>query len=207
MHYFNLLVTKEIVKTLNIIGHRLDREEIFGFSELEEKKFYEFLIRKLNITKLERMRLQGVPPMEHSLYLLESELEKCHETMVKNLSLPDVTTAAYISEMSTFLSGTIPYMKYRKIVFLLDDLSNRQIPDPVQKILNNVVLFFFIFFTQIVSICYKLRRYCIYKLLFPQRNRHRKRFFRKKVPTVYRHSFCFYLYQRNGATKYIKKCS
>lgn len=140
IHYFNLLLTREIVHTLDIIAMRDDRGGLFGFGKSEEKRFYKFIVEKLNITDSERLRLHGVPPIEHALEIIETEMEKCHEAMISGLSWKRKTPASYISDLTRFLNETITYFGQRKIVFFIDDLSTRQIPKDVQIVLNDVIL-------------------------------------------------------------------
>lgn len=140
IHYFSLLLTREIVHTLDIIALRDDRESLFGFGNREEERFYKIIVAKLGITDSERLRLQGVPPIEHALEIIETEMEKCHEAMIRGLSWKRKTPASYISDLTRFLSENITYFGQRKIVFLIDDLSTRQIPEEVQIVLNDVIL-------------------------------------------------------------------
>jgi hypothetical protein len=140
LHYFNLLVTREVVATFIIIALRQDKENLFGFSSTVEKKFYKFLVNKLMITEFDRMRLQGVTPMAHAFELVETEMEKCHEAMIRGLSLAQRTPASYISDLTSFLSQNVPYLSHRRIVFFIDDLSTRQIPNVVQIVMNDVLL-------------------------------------------------------------------
>lgn len=139
-HYFNLLITREIVNAFNIIAMRNDRENLFGFTFDEEIGLHRFLVEKLVIPEFDRLRLQGVPPMAHALELVETEMEKCHEVMVKGLSLHQKTQQPYISDLTNYLNENISYLHTRKIVFFVDDLSTRQIPKEVQTVLNDVVL-------------------------------------------------------------------
>lgn len=140
IHYFNLLLTREIVHTLNIIAMRDDRESIFGFGKGEEERFYKFIIEKLDITDSDRLRLQGVSPIEHALEIIETEMEKCHEAMVRRLPWKRTTPSSYLSDLTSFLNGNIAYFAHRKIVFFVDDLSTRQIPKDVQIVLDDVIL-------------------------------------------------------------------
>lgn len=140
LHYFNLLLTHEITQTLNVISLREDRERVFGFGSSEEKQLYEFIVEKLRITSEDRLRLQGVSLMEHLLEIIDIEMEECHEAMVRGLSWKRKTSASYISDLTKFLNRRIRYFSLRKIVFFVDDLSTRQIPREVQKVLNDVIL-------------------------------------------------------------------
>jgi len=140
LHYFNLLLSKEIVNTLIMLAEREDRESLFRFGTNQEELFYNFLVEKLEINETDRLRLQGVTPMEHALDLIENEMEKCHEAMVKSLSISTRTSASYLSELTNFMSKHITYFGERKIAFFIDDLSTRQIPEEVQQVFNDVLL-------------------------------------------------------------------
>lgn len=140
IHYFNLLLVREVAHTLNIISKFENRESLYGFGPIEERKLFEYVINKLQISENSIIHLQGVPFIEQTIEIIDLELEKCHESMIKRLSVSHKTTTSFLSEFSTFLSTTISYFKNRKIVFFIDDLSTRQIPAPVQIILNDVIL-------------------------------------------------------------------
>ncbi len=140
IHYFNLLLIREVVHTLNIIAKFENRDAFYGFGEIEETRLYEYLIEKLDISEESYLHLQGVPFIEQILEIIEMELEKCHESMIKRLSVSRKTSNSFLSEFSSFLTDTIDYFKKRKIVFFIDDLSTRQIPKPVQIVLNDVIL-------------------------------------------------------------------
>jgi len=140
IHLFNLLITREIVSTFNLIATRDDRESLFGFTSGEEKRLYRFIIEKLMVPESSRERLQGVPPITHAFELIETEIEKCHDVIVRGLSLQQKTQPSYISDLTNFLNKNIPYLYQRKVVFFIDDLSTRQIPKEVQSVLNDVIL-------------------------------------------------------------------
>lgn len=139
-HFFNLLITKEIAHTLEIIATRNDRVSLFGFSKSVERRLYKFIVGKLMIPKLNRERLQGVPPMTHLLELIENELDECHSVIVRGLSLQQKTQPSYVSDLADFLTKNIPYFKQRKLVFFVDDLSTRLIPEEVQVVLNDIII-------------------------------------------------------------------
>jgi tRNA A-37 threonylcarbamoyl transferase component Bud32 len=138
-HYFNLLLTREIVNTFSIISTRNDKENLFGFGFAEEKRLYEFIVKKLDVTESESLRLQGVPPMVQALELIDNEMETCHASIVNGIQMPRTTHASYISDLTNFLSKNIVYLRQRKIVFFVDDLSTRQIPEDVQNALNDIL--------------------------------------------------------------------
>jgi hypothetical protein len=140
LHYFNLLLTREIIHTMNIISLRDDKEKVFGFGSSEERGLYEFIVKKLKMTSADSLRLQGVSPMERILEIVDTEMEKCHEAMVRGRSWKRKTSASYMSDLTRFLNEKIGYFSRRKIIFFIDDLSTRQIPKEVQTVLNSVIL-------------------------------------------------------------------
>lgn len=139
VHYFNLLVTREIVKTFVEISRREDRVSTFGFSSLEEKNLYNYLITKLNISKCDGFYLQGVTPIERAYEIIETEMDKCYETMIKHSFLEGSTPVSYISDLTRFLDNNIKYFSNRKIAFLVDDFSIHRISKDVQIVLNEII--------------------------------------------------------------------
>lgn len=139
IHYFNLLLSREICHTLLLIAQREDRQTKFGFGEIQEKELHAFLLDKLNVKKEEKMRLQGVTPLEHILDIIEYEMNYCYERFLRGYNLEFTTPLSFLSELTKFLKDKIGYFKDRQIVFLLDDFSIHRISEPVQKILNPII--------------------------------------------------------------------
>jgi len=139
VHYFNLLLTREIIQTLVVIGQRNDREQLFGFGMGEEIKVHSFLMEKLGITAPELLRLQGVPHTQHALEIIESEMDKCYEHMIRGVGIGRTTDTTFITELTRFLSKNIKYFGEKKLAFLVDDFSVHRLPGPVQVILNPVI--------------------------------------------------------------------
>lgn len=139
IHYFNLLLLSEIIKTLLFISKREDRDILFGFGEIQEKELHTFLINKLDIKEDRRLRLQGVKPLEHILEIIEFEMNLCYEQFLKGFNIESTTPVSFLSDLTRFLKSKIVYFKDRTITFLLDDFSIHRISEPVQLILNPII--------------------------------------------------------------------
>jgi len=139
VHYFNLLLTREVLQTLIAVGQRDDRESLFGFGRGEESKVHSFLMEKLGTTETERLRLQGMTPMEHALEIVESEMDQCYKRMIQGVSLGRGTDTTFLSDLTRCLSREIRYFNQRRLTFLVDDFSVHRIPEPVQVVLNPVI--------------------------------------------------------------------
>jgi serine/threonine protein kinase/predicted SnoaL-like aldol condensation-catalyzing enzyme len=139
IHYFNLLLSREVCHTLLLISQREDRETLFGFGEIQEKELYAFLIDKLAIKGEGKIRLQGVTPLEHILEIIESEMNLCYESFLRGYNLEFTTSTPFLSELTRFLKNKVRYFNDKIITFLLDDFSIHRISEPVQLILNPII--------------------------------------------------------------------
>ena len=140
VHYFNLLLTREIVKTLLLISQRENSENLFGLGKIQEKEMHEFLLNRLDIKDAKRQRLQGVTPLEHLLETIEFEMYSCYEQFLKGFNLEEFTTpVSFLSDLTQFLRDKIKYFKDKPITFLLDDFSIHRISRQVQLILNQII--------------------------------------------------------------------
>lgn len=139
IHYFNLLLCREVVQTLLFISQREDKEILFGLGKEQEKTLHAFLMNKLNINEERRLRLQGVAPLEHLLEIIEFEMNFCYEQIVRGFNLQTITTISFITDFTKFLKRQIKYFEDRTITFLLDDFSIHRIPEPIQLVLNPII--------------------------------------------------------------------
>lgn len=139
IHYFNLLLSREIVQTSLFISHREDRESLFGFGSIQEKELYDFMINKLNIKEERRLRLQGVTPLEHLRDIIEFEMNECYGIFLKGFNLVSTLPLSFLSDLTKFLKDKIIYFRNRTITFLVDDFSVHRISGPVQLILSPII--------------------------------------------------------------------
>lgn len=136
IHYFNLLLVREIVQTLCLIGTRKDRETYWGLGQAQEEAIHEFLKKSMQAG---HPMLQGVSRLQQSLEMLEIEMFRCHVQMLKGLNLGWTTPETFIGDFTTLLSQKIPFFQERRIAFLLDDFSTHRLPEPVQIIFNRII--------------------------------------------------------------------
>jgi hypothetical protein len=139
VHYFNLLLAREVVQTLLFISRREDRDVTFGFGESQEIKIHEFVAAKLRLEGPEAFRLQGVTHIQHSLDIIENEMDRCYEDMVRGNVITRWTDKTFLSDLSRRLNESVAYFSDRKIAFLIDDFSVHRLPSPVQRILNPII--------------------------------------------------------------------
>ncbi len=139
IHYFNLLLSREIITTLFYISQREDRTTTFGFGEVQEKEIHDFLMNKLDIKREETLRLQGVTYLEHLLDIIEFQMNSCYEKFLRGYNLEFTTPTSFLADLTKFLKNEIKYFKDRTITFLLDDFSVHRISEPIQLILNPIV--------------------------------------------------------------------
>lgn len=139
IHYFNLLLTLEIVQALFIVSNRFDRESLFGFGKIQEKELHSFLLNKLKIINDRKLRLQGVTPLEHISEIIEFEMSYCCEQILQGRNLEASLPISFLTDLTKFLKNEIGYFKDRTVTFLLDDFSIHRISEPVQAVLKPLI--------------------------------------------------------------------
>ena len=139
IHYFNLILLKEILTSLKLIIERPDSFEKFGINEIIQKDVFRYLTNLLRITPERKLSLQGVSPIEHLYELVVYEANYTYSQLVKKNKIKEFTTFSFISDVTRFLTNKIEYFKNRKITFLLDDYSLHRIPNHVQSLLNVII--------------------------------------------------------------------
>lgn len=137
VHYFNMLLTREVIATLHLISKRSDCGTIFGYHSNFAGKLLSFLVLKLTLQKTQIP--QGVSELLRCQELVERELFISYQSVVSGNNISRHTTESYLGDLTAFLCDGLFYFKLKKIVFLLDDFSVHRIPIQVQKILNKII--------------------------------------------------------------------
>jgi predicted heme/steroid binding protein len=136
VHYFNLILAREVIQTLCNIRERPDHETFWGLGHAQEEKIHGFLKDALMSSHLV---MQGVSRLQQAVELLELEMFRCHVQMLKGLNLEWTTPETFLGDFTTLLSKEITFFRERPIAFLLDDFSTHRLPEPVQIVLNRII--------------------------------------------------------------------
>ena len=136
IHYFNLILAREVVQTLCSIRDREDRETFWGLGYIQEERIHNYLKDSLMSSHLV---MQGVSRLQQALELLELEMFRCHVKMLQGLNLEWTTPETFLGDFTTLLSKEITFFRERPIAFLLDDFSTHRLPTPVQIVLNRII--------------------------------------------------------------------
>jgi len=140
IHYFNLLLVREIIQTFLNISKRGDKETLFGFGKSQEQSFHALLMEKLQVKEADSFYLQGVSYMQHAVEMVEAKMDYCYNQMINGRGLGEEATGlSFLTILTRFLTKTISYCKARKIVFLIDDFSVHRITTAVQQKLNPII--------------------------------------------------------------------
>lgn len=137
IHYFNLIATREIVKTLAMIGRRAERETFWGFGGTVEKAVFDFIVQSMQ--KQSHGLLQGTSRIEHAEDLIQTEVFATQLAFRKNETSAASTSASFLSDFTSLLAARMPVLKKMPIAFLLDDYSTHRLREPVQRVLNQII--------------------------------------------------------------------
>lgn len=137
VHYFNLLVSREIVHTLLMISQRKDSQTTFGLGLQQEVKVCDFIEKSM--AKTDYIFLQGVSRFTRTLETIESIMFTTHCDMLRSINIKNPLPETYLGDLTSLLSAQIGFFHIKKIAILLDDFSTHRLPSPVQVILNQVI--------------------------------------------------------------------
>ena len=137
IHYFNLLLTREVVLTLNSLARHEEQKEYWGYRAAEEREINEFVSSHLKTDSL--FRMQGVSLLRQTLEALEQEMFNTHSQMMRGLSVSRTLPATFLGDLSSLLCRIMPRFQEKRIAFLIDDYSTHRLSTPVQQVLNRVI--------------------------------------------------------------------
>ena len=137
VHYFNLLLAREVVHTLGLIGLRDDRISYWGFGENQEQRICQFLLGALG--KASHPRVQGVSRLHQVTEAIEDELFATHDRMLRGLNSTAWTSEAFLGDLTSLLVRDVAFFSEKRIAFLIDDFSLHRLPRDVQRVLNQVI--------------------------------------------------------------------
>lgn len=137
VHYFNLLLAREVVQTLSLIARREDRHSFWGFGAAQEEDVCRFLFDTIGPSA--SPRIQGVSRLAQALEAIEAEMFATNAQMLRGMNLPSCTSAAFLGDLTTMLVRHVAYLARKRITFLVDDFSSHRLPEPVQIVLNQVI--------------------------------------------------------------------
>ena len=137
IHYFNLLLAREIVVTLNNLSNVPKQKEFWGLDVSQERDLRDFVLGHLDTNPL--FHLQGVSPLRQTLEAIEREMFKCHSQMLRGLSISPALPATFLGDLTSLMCRIMPRFREKKIAFLIDDYSAHRLHEPVQRVLNRVI--------------------------------------------------------------------
>jgi len=139
LHFFNLVLMKEVVDTLGEISRRKDAQSIFGWTDSVDREFHSFILGLLGMSDKKADRLNGVSRLDHLRSVLNQERMATHAHILREKTLGFATPPSLLSDITSYLLEKVSYFQGKRILFLLDDYSLHRVPPVVQRILNQVV--------------------------------------------------------------------
>jgi hypothetical protein len=137
VHYFNLLLAREILSTLSLISQREDGNATFGLGQVQQTVLHQFIMNSLGPSLAPR--LQGASRLAQAREAVEREMFATHAQILKGLNRPQVTADSFLGELTEILCSQLPLFKKKRIAFLVDDFSVHRLPGPVQIVLNRII--------------------------------------------------------------------
>jgi hypothetical protein len=136
VHYFNLLLAREVLHTLCLISDRQDSLARFGYGASQQRVILDFVTSWISPST---RPFQGIPLARQTLDLVEGEMFRCHAEILRGHSIERPTPETFLGDFTTLLTEQLSLFRERRITFLLDDYSTHRLPEPVQVVLNRVI--------------------------------------------------------------------
>ena len=139
VHYFNLLIAREVVHTLEHLAERKEkeREEYWGFGKAQETTIHSFVMKAIN--GFSRPLVQGVSLLTQAREAIESEMFNTHSKMLQSEHILNTTPTTFLGDFTTLLTNEISLFRKKRITFLVDDFSLHRLSRPVQVVFNRVI--------------------------------------------------------------------
>ena len=137
IHYFNLLLARQVIHTLDSLLRHDEQRTYWGYGPSQERELHEFVFKHLETDAL--VQMQGVGLTRQTLEGIEAEMFNTHSLMMKGVSVASTLPATFLGDLTDLMCRMMPRFNQKKIAFLIDDYSTHRLPAPVQHVLNRVI--------------------------------------------------------------------
>ena len=136
VHYFNLLLLREVLLTLLSMNKRIDVSQQFGLGTYQKDQILSFVSKHLAHSY---DVLVGTNPLRQAVEMVERGMFASHRRMLVNETATDLLPATFLGDLTTTLVELMPILDRHRIAFLLDDFSTHRVAAPVQRLLGPVI--------------------------------------------------------------------
>lgn len=140
IHYFNLLILKEVVFVLKLITMSSSCREYFQFTEHIEKSLYDKICEYMKLPNALIYKLSSMTEMGRLYDIVNYLMRDCYSNFLDRKTPEILTHGHFIKDLSEILIENVVYFKKNKIAYLLDDYSRHRVSENIQKILTSIVL-------------------------------------------------------------------
>ena len=135
LHYFNLIITSEILKTLIV----LKESNNIKITKTNISKLTNFLNNELIIEKVPLLTNDHI--LESYKSLIDNEVLICQKNIQNSDKLSKQTSVGYLKNLLYILDKIFNFFNNKKIYILLDDYSTPKINNEIQKSINRLIAY------------------------------------------------------------------
>ena len=136
IHYFNLLLAREVLLTLVGIDAEPNAVTTFGLEDYQKNEIMGFLSTHL---QQPRQILVGTNPLRLCLEMIQREMFASHRRMLCDEPGYGLLPTTFLGDFTTLLVRLMPIFDRHRIAFLLDDFSTHRVSEHVQRLLNPII--------------------------------------------------------------------
>ncbi len=138
IHLFNLIVVREVVKTLAMAAEQSGGRPGLALSADDASAIREEIETAILFRKVDLYA--GVPVLRQVSRELNRSIFDAHQRLICDDVAPEgVSSAASLPAFTSLLHQRIGHFESHPIVFLVDDFSTHRVPAPVQEVLHDII--------------------------------------------------------------------
>lgn len=136
--YFNLVLARELFRSLATCAQAPDVAEYLGLSELAKASVSEYLIEQCG-SALSMARIRGMDILQSCVDALDQARFKLSRELITGATSQIVLPTTFIRDLCRHLVATAKGFASFRVTFLLDDYTQTRLHAEIQHILNTVI--------------------------------------------------------------------
>lgn len=136
--YFNLVLTRELLKSLSITAKSSTLSSVLGLSDTARVEIADFVAKQIGVLP-KAINIKGMDPLQICADLVDGARLNLGRELLAGAMASYKLSDIYIRELCRFVQRKVPGLKQWRIAFLLDDYTSHRLSLDVQRVLNPIV--------------------------------------------------------------------
>ncbi|EKJ8727513.1 TPA: protein kinase family protein [Pseudomonas aeruginosa] len=136
--YFNLVLTRELLKSLSISAKSETLRSVLGMTDTARVEIADFVVQQIGALP-KAIQVKGMDPLQICADLVDGARLNLGKELLSGADASYALSGTYVRELCRFVQRKVPGLAKWRIAFLLDDYTSHRLSLEVQRVLNPVV--------------------------------------------------------------------